>query len=204
MSRRSDTKCGNTDWSTLANWNGVETPGSADEARFGDTSSFVNQSKVDTSRTIAQFVVNGPSSISNGDYTFSGANTTLTVSTEFRMFQPNPVKDNATIFSGLTVDAANFLIKNDSHLTISGGGSLIALIHRWARDITGSFIAARLTPLIVLCSGGFGWPSRGSDGHRNSTVPAAHWLILQRIRMVVEQGPHHGIAGARILLGGRV
>jgi hypothetical protein len=35
--------------------------------------------------------------------------------------------------------------------------ALIAVIHRWARDITGSAIAARLTPVIVLCSGGFGW-----------------------------------------------
>lgn len=35
--------------------------------------------------------------------------------------------------------------------------TIAAVIHRWARDITGNPVAARLTPLIVLGSGGLGW-----------------------------------------------
>jgi hypothetical protein len=45
-------------------------------------------------------------------------------------------------------------------------GATVAVIHRWARDITGSPIAARLTPIIVLCSGGFGWTRLVDEARR--------------------------------------
>lgn len=35
--------------------------------------------------------------------------------------------------------------------------SLVGLLHRWGRELTGSRAAARLTPLLVLLGGGLGW-----------------------------------------------
>ncbi len=52
---------------------------------------------------------------------------------------------------GATLIGAMFLV------TIVLGTSLLALVHRWARDLTGDPIAARLAPLLVAFSGGLGW-----------------------------------------------
>ncbi len=59
----------------------------------------------------------------------------------------------AAIFvaAGLTLLQAMLLI-NVALLT-----SLLVLIHRWARDLTGNVVAARLAPLLLACSGGLGW-----------------------------------------------
>ena len=35
--------------------------------------------------------------------------------------------------------------------------SLLVLVHRWARDLTGNALAARLAPLLLAFSGGLGW-----------------------------------------------
>ena len=37
------------------------------------------------------------------------------------------------------------------------GTSLLVLVHRWARDLTGNAVAARLAPLLLAFSGGLGW-----------------------------------------------
>lgn len=42
-------------------------------------------------------------------------------------------------------------------VTLIGGGCLMAVVHRWARDITGNRAVARLTPLLLVFSGGLGW-----------------------------------------------
>jgi hypothetical protein len=137
----------NGNWSTPANWGGFLTPSSGDFVIFGDISTaLVNQSVVDTTQTVYDFHISGPSAI--GDYTFIGPNTTLTVSDQFQMLQPNPVKDNATIGSGLTVDAAAALISNDSHLTIGSGGTLIA------EDFEMQPSSAAPTPTVVISNGG--------------------------------------------------
>src|SRR5690606_13621025 len=52
---------------------------------------------------------------------------------------------------GATLLGGMFLV------TVVLGTSLLALIHRWARDLTGDAIAARLAPLLVAFSGGLGW-----------------------------------------------
>ncbi len=55
------------------------------------------------------------------------------------------------VVAGLTL-LQGTLIVNVALLT-----SLLVLIHRWARDLTGSAVAARLAPLLLACSGGLGW-----------------------------------------------
>jgi hypothetical protein len=42
-------------------------------------------------------------------------------------------------------------------VTIVIGTSLLALVHRFTREITGDRIAARVAPLLLALSGGFGW-----------------------------------------------
>lgn len=42
-------------------------------------------------------------------------------------------------------------------LTVTAGLALLALIHRWTRDLTGSAVAARIAPLLLAFSGGLGW-----------------------------------------------
>ena len=111
-------------WSNANNWLGLTSPGSGDGAFFGDITSVGAFSVVNTDRTVANFVIDGPSG-TQGDFTFAGNSTTLTVSNIFQMDQPNPVQDNATISSGLTVSAAGVLLEKDSHLTISGGGTVV-------------------------------------------------------------------------------
>ena len=42
-------------------------------------------------------------------------------------------------------------------VTLLGGGCLLAVVHRWAHDITGNPAVARLAPLLLVFSGGLGW-----------------------------------------------
>jgi len=42
-------------------------------------------------------------------------------------------------------------------VTLVLGAGLLALVHRWTRDLTGSAIAARLAPLLLAFGGGLGW-----------------------------------------------
>jgi hypothetical protein len=42
-------------------------------------------------------------------------------------------------------------------VTLILGACLLGIVHRWARDITGSRAVARLTPLLLVFSGGLGW-----------------------------------------------
>jgi len=42
-------------------------------------------------------------------------------------------------------------------VTVALGVGLLALVHRWTRDLTGSAIAARLAPLLLAFGGGLGW-----------------------------------------------
>ncbi|MEO8462234.1 MAG: hypothetical protein ABI555_03405, partial [Chloroflexota bacterium] len=55
------------------------------------------------------------------------------------------------VTSGLSLVQSMFLV------TLVLLGSLLVLIHRWVRDITRNAVAARLSPLLVVCSGGLGW-----------------------------------------------
>jgi hypothetical protein len=59
----------------------------------------------------------------------------------------------AAIFvaAGGTLAGGMFLV------TMVIGLSLLALVHRWTHDITGDRIAARVAPLLLAFSGGFGW-----------------------------------------------
>jgi hypothetical protein len=54
--------------------------------------------------------------------------------------------------------------------------SVAALIHRWARLLTGNHIAARLAPLIVLASGGLGWLGLVSDARKGEQGIVAAFL----------------------------
>jgi len=42
-------------------------------------------------------------------------------------------------------------------VTVALGAGLLTLVHRWTRDLTGSAIAARLAPLLLVFGGGLGW-----------------------------------------------
>ncbi len=53
--------------------------------------------------------------------------------------------------SGATLLGSMFVV------TVVVGTSLLALVHRFTREITGDPIAARIAPLLVALSGGFGW-----------------------------------------------
>ena len=55
------------------------------------------------------------------------------------------------VVAGGTLAGGMFLV------TIVIGLSLLALVHRWTQDITGDRVAARLAPLLLAFSGGFGW-----------------------------------------------
>ena len=77
----------------------------------------------------------------------------------------NPVASGVPFSYYYTVDfiAAMFVVAGTTLrdgmmlVTLVGGGCLLALVHRWAGDITGSRAVARLTPLLLVFSGGFGW-----------------------------------------------
>jgi hypothetical protein len=55
------------------------------------------------------------------------------------------------VAAGGTLAGGMFLV------TMVIGVSLLALVHRWTQDITGDRIAARVAPLLLALSGGFGW-----------------------------------------------
>jgi hypothetical protein len=42
-------------------------------------------------------------------------------------------------------------------VTLLGGGCLMAVVHRWAREVSGSAAVARMTPVLFVFSGGLGW-----------------------------------------------
>jgi hypothetical protein len=46
------------------------------------------------------------------------------------------------------------------------GASLVGVLHRWTRDLTGDRLAAMLAPLLLLLSGGLGWLTLLQDAQR--------------------------------------
>jgi hypothetical protein len=59
--------------------------------------------------------------------------------------------------AALFVGAGATLLGGMFLVTVVVGTSLLALVHRWTRDVTGDAVAARLAPLLLVFSGGFGW-----------------------------------------------
>jgi hypothetical protein len=59
--------------------------------------------------------------------------------------------------AAMFVAAGATLLEGMLLVTLIGGACLMALVHRWARDVSGNRAAARLTPLLLVFSGGFGW-----------------------------------------------
>jgi hypothetical protein len=55
------------------------------------------------------------------------------------------------VASGASLLGGMFLV------TVAVGLSLLALVHRWTRVVTGDAVAARLAPLLLVFSGGLGW-----------------------------------------------
>ena len=59
--------------------------------------------------------------------------------------------------AALFVGAGATLLGGMFLVTLVIGTSLLALVHRFTREITGDPIAARVAPLLLALSGGFGW-----------------------------------------------
>lgn len=57
----------------------------------------------------------------------------------------------AFVASGATLIEAMLIVN------LALGTSLLVLVHRWARELTGDAVAARLAPLLLGLSGGLGW-----------------------------------------------
>ena len=55
------------------------------------------------------------------------------------------------VASGVTLLQAMLIVN------VALGASLLVLVHRWARELTGNVVAARLAPLLLALSGGLGW-----------------------------------------------
>jgi hypothetical protein len=55
------------------------------------------------------------------------------------------------------VAAGATLIEGMLIVNLALGTSLLVLVHRWARELTGNAVAARLAPLLLALSGGLGW-----------------------------------------------
>jgi hypothetical protein len=55
------------------------------------------------------------------------------------------------------VAAGATLIESMLIVNLALGTSLLVLVHRWARELTGNAVAARLAPLLLALSGGLGW-----------------------------------------------
>ena len=55
------------------------------------------------------------------------------------------------------VGAGATLIESMLIVNLALGTSLLVLVHRWARELTGNAVAARLAPLLLSLSGGLGW-----------------------------------------------
>lgn len=49
------------------------------------------------------------------------------------------------------------LVQSMLIVNVALGASLLVLVHRWARELTGNAVAARLAPLLLTFSGGLGW-----------------------------------------------
>ena len=63
----------------------------------------------------------------------------------------------ADFLAAMYVAAGASLVQGMLILNVALGASLLVLIHRWTRTITGSHVAARLAPLLLAFSGGLGW-----------------------------------------------
>jgi hypothetical protein len=70
-------------------------------------------------------------------------------------------------------------------MTLIGGGCLMAVVHRWARDITGNPAVARLTPLLLVFSGGLGWYRLFQEAQHNGTGLIGAYLGTD-IRFTIE------------------
>ncbi len=63
----------------------------------------------------------------------------------------------ADFLAAMYVAAGASLVQGMLILNVALGASLLVLVHRWTRTLTGNAIAARLAPLLVVFSGGLGW-----------------------------------------------
>ncbi len=63
----------------------------------------------------------------------------------------------ADFLAAMYVAAGASLVQGMLILNVALGASLLVLIHRWTRTLTGSAVAARLAPLLLAFSGGLGW-----------------------------------------------
>jgi len=63
----------------------------------------------------------------------------------------------ADFLAATFVAAGASLIEGMLIVTLALGISLLVLIHRWVRELTGNAVAARLAPLLLALSGGLGW-----------------------------------------------
>ena len=63
----------------------------------------------------------------------------------------------ADFLAAIYVAAGATLVQAMLILNVALGASLLVLVHRWTRTLTGSAVAARLAPLLLAFSGGLGW-----------------------------------------------
>jgi hypothetical protein len=63
----------------------------------------------------------------------------------------------ADFLAAIYVAAGASLVQGMLILNVALGASLLVLVHRWTRTLTGSAVAARLAPLLLAFSGGLGW-----------------------------------------------
>jgi hypothetical protein len=63
----------------------------------------------------------------------------------------------ADFLAAMYVAAGASLVQGMLILNVALGASLLVLIHRWTRTLTGSAVAARLAPPLLALSGGLGW-----------------------------------------------
>lgn len=63
----------------------------------------------------------------------------------------------ADFLAAMYVAAGASLVQGMLILNVALGASLLVLVHRWTRTLTGSAVAARLAPLLLAFSGGLGW-----------------------------------------------
>ena len=82
----------------------------------------------------------------------------------------------ADFLAAMFVVAGASLLGGMFAVTVLVGLSLVALLHRWAWELTGDRVAARLTPLIVVFSGGLGWLLLFADAREGEAGIAAAFL----------------------------
>jgi hypothetical protein len=63
----------------------------------------------------------------------------------------------ADFLAAMFVAAGSTLFGGMFLVTVVVGNALLALVHRWTREITGDAVAARIAPLLLVFSGGLGW-----------------------------------------------